>query len=157
MLTNKQSKKRAWVVVNNVKILEKWKTVKTPLPVAQGLNLHSETLLAVASTEQLPYSSPVNGTSWAASGWGLWALPQTCSSEIIRQAEGSLDLEAHNSHHPLHGIPLLCAWDVLDLPLWPWPYTKDVLPFPGHVLRVSSSPSLCSHLLLAIPSHCVNK
>lgn len=33
-------------------------------------------------------------------GWGLWALPQTWPSEIIRQAEGSLDLKAHNSHPP---------------------------------------------------------
>lgn len=32
--------------------------------------------------------------------WGLWVLPQTWSSEIIRQAEGSLHFEAHNSHPP---------------------------------------------------------
>lgn len=43
------------------------KLQKTSLPVAQGLNLHSEALLAVASTEQLLYASPVHGTSWAAS------------------------------------------------------------------------------------------
>lgn len=37
---------------------------------------------------------------WYLLGWGLWLLPQTWSSEIIRQAEGSLDLKAHSSHPP---------------------------------------------------------
>lgn len=131
--------------MNHVRRLEKLKTVRTSLPVAQGLNLHSETLLAVASTENLLYSSPVSGTSWAASALcGEAGDSGSCHSHDHLRLSGRLRapyiLRHTTATHPLHSIQLLCTWDVLDLPLLPWPYTKDILTFPGHVLRVSSSP-----------------
>lgn len=95
--------------MNSFKKLEKWKTVEISLPVAQGLNLHSETLLAVASTEQFLYTSPVPGTPWAASSpCGEAGDSGSCHRyghfvrllEIMRQTEGFLDLEAQNSHPP---------------------------------------------------------
>lgn len=162
MLTNKQSNKRAWVVVNNCEKIREMKNCKDIPSCSPGSEFAQWNSLSSSQHRTAPLLQPsqwyllgcFSPVWW---GWGCWVLPQTWSSEIIRQAEGFLDLKAHNSHPS-------SAWYSLTVHLRYFrssPLALTLYQRCSHLPRACAQGVLLSKSLQSppssIPSLCVNK